>query len=88
MLVGGAILVVGFVAGSIHGRMRAKREFVCGCTHSLAMHDPKTGECNAPMPKRRLYHANQPDGFDYPICSCKQYVGERPPDSPAKNVTD
>jgi len=78
LAVGAAIFAGGYVSGRI-GRARrnpkvgaARNPYVCGCTHNLATHDPKTNACAASVFLGSSY--------GYKRCACKQYVGERPLD--------
>ena len=84
LLLGSGVLgsgtLLGFVLGRIGRRKPEASPYTCGCKHSLAVHDPKTGECNAAV-KSRKYHEKRGIYIEVPAaCACRQYVGERPVD--------
>lgn len=53
----------------------------CGCTHPLAMHDPKTDECHGQVLRRNM-RSKRGDwiGDQWMPCPCRQYTGEKPLD--------
>lgn len=67
LLVGGALLVAGWLVGR---RTRPSRDpYRCSCGHSLATHDEPTGPCR--FERERLLIDD--------VCSCVRYVGPLPP---------
>ncbi|MBP2471668.1 NAD(P)H-hydrate repair Nnr-like enzyme with NAD(P)H-hydrate dehydratase domain [Crossiella equi] len=81
LAVGGGLLLVGYVAGLLsRRRVRDKPvEAVCGCTHTMAMHDRETGACHEQIARPRSYsEKGKYLGTVYAQCTCRQYVGPRP----------
>ncbi|MGY1839105.1 MULTISPECIES: hypothetical protein [unclassified Modestobacter] len=83
LLVGGALLAVGFVAGRL-GRRRnvgpALPQAVCGCGHPLSQHDPEQGICHSEVARDAYTKRGKWAGHTWVSCSCRQYVGPRPID--------
>lgn len=81
LAVGGGLLAVGYLAGLLSRRRRAPEPpgAVCGCTHSMALHDAEMGKCHGEVERPKVYN-KQGDyiGRQYVPCSCRQYVGPRP----------
>lgn len=66
LTVGGALLAVGWLVGRV---TRPPRDpFRCSCKHAFAFHDPTTDACDYRWQDRGEL-----------VCSCRRYVGERPP---------
>jgi hypothetical protein len=84
MLEGALILLAGILLGRfLPGRRKGPRppkpvEAVCGCTHHHAVHDPKTGACNASVPVNRYSKSGDWTGHDYRPCACVNYSGPLP----------
>ena len=80
MLDGAAILAAGFLLGRfLPARRRQPKppapvRPVCGCTHEVAFHDPKSGQCHAMM---YVPGTMSRDSHHVP-CTCRQYTGPEP----------
>lgn len=51
---------------------------MCGCTHHHAVHDPKTGTCNAAVPVPAYDDRGGRVGYEYQPCACLRYSGPEP----------
>ncbi|WHT23045.1 hypothetical protein N8J89_18830 [Crossiella sp. CA-258035] len=81
LVVGGGLLLFGYVAGLLTRRKREPKPLTadCGCGHSLAMHDPENGNCHAEVQRKDSYGKDGTYvGTTYAQCPCRQYVGPRP----------
>ena len=86
LVVGGALLAIGYVSGRL-GARRARRSrvpatpvAVCGCGHSLSEHDPKADTCHAEVARPAYDRKGRWAGNDWVACRCRQYIGPRPID--------
>lgn len=88
MLVGAGLLGTGALTGAflamlVRNPQASRHEpspYVCGCTHTLAAHDPETNQCHAGVEADEW---NDSRGIYVTVihsCACRQYVGERPLD--------
>ena len=86
MLIEGALILL---AGILVGRFAPARrrrpkpprpvEAVCGCTHGIHTHDPKTKECKASVKRYRYSTSEEREVFDkYAPCACVCYSGPEP----------
>ncbi|TFV51869.1 hypothetical protein [Blastococcus sp. TF02A-35] len=84
LLVGAALLGVGFVAGRLgRGRTPAPPPPVtplCGCGHTLSQHDTATNTCYAELRRDTYDKRGRWSGHSWVPCTCRQYVGPRPVD--------
>lgn len=84
LLAGAGLLAAGWLAGHLTGRRAERRrldkprEPICGCTHHLAAHDPKTSECTAAVERQLRNDRNSMAGTDWVECACRRYVGPEP----------
>jgi len=80
MLEGAAILAAGMLAGRLWPARRKGPKPkepvrpVCGCSHHLSFHDPKTGECHGVI---EIPTSASRDSYHQP-CTCRQYSGATP----------
>ena len=53
---------------------------VCGCSHHLSFHDPKTRECHGLMKGAPVkFNAwSEPTAWSQVPCTCRQYSGPEP----------
>lgn len=89
MFIGAAIFAAGTLAGRL---MPARRRTpkpptlapppkpICGCTHHLSFHDPKTSHCHGLMKGKPVRYDlwNAPTAYDKVPCTCRQYSGPTP----------
>jgi hypothetical protein len=73
---------IGFIAGR---RTRKPKPVdplkpICGCTHGLHSHDPKTKKCNASVSRAVYNKRGDWIGKEWVGCSCMQYTGPMPLD--------
>jgi hypothetical protein len=83
LLVGAALLAVGFVAGRLQRRRPAPPPPVtplCGCGHPLSQHDVDTHTCYAELRRDTFDKRGRWAGHTWVPCTCRQYVGPRPID--------
>ena len=83
LLIGGGLVVVGWVAGRV-GRRRPSGPppppvATCGCGHPLAQHDREASTCHAEIP-RDAFKFGRWAGHTWVRCPCRQYIGPRPID--------
>jgi len=83
LLVGAALLAIGFVAGRLQRRRPAPTPPVtplCGCGHPLSQHDTETSTCYAELRRDAYDKRGRWTGHTWVPCTCRQYVGPRPID--------
>lgn len=88
MLVAVGIAASSFGAGRLSRRRRQAAaaldpsEPICRCRHSLAFHDPKTGECHAMVNDQpTVFNSiDRPIAWSKAQCQCRQYVGPVSPE--------
>jgi hypothetical protein len=81
--------LIGLAVGYVAGRRRGPQpvQALCGCKHSLAMHDPQNGTCSATVGDWHWEEVWDPAAEElvnrrvWKTCPCRQYVGPRPIDS-------
>lgn len=81
MLVGGGLVLVGWVLGRINRKSKTPKtpRAVCGCKHHHAHHDPKTGECNGTREVATKFNTIGTEiAWKEVPCTCKQYSGPEP----------
>lgn len=82
MLIGGGLTIAGFLLGRLlptAPRRPKPIAPVCGCEHSLAYHDPKTGICHGTVEEPTRYSTyGEPRAFQTVQCTCRQYDGPTP----------
>lgn len=76
LLAGAGIFIVGVVAGRIRRKSPSPPKPICGCSHSLAEHDPETKTCHGTF--KGDYHVNGQWVSARRPCTCRQYVGPQP----------
>ncbi|MGY1710768.1 hypothetical protein ACI8AC_14785 [Geodermatophilus sp. SYSU D00758] len=84
LLVGAALLAVGFAAGRV-GRRRPpapppQLTPICGCGHPLSQHDRESNTCYAELRRDSYDKRGRWAGHTWVACTCRQYVGPRPVD--------
>jgi hypothetical protein len=83
LLVGGALLAVGFLAGRLGRRTPSPapaKTPVCGCGHTLSQHDTETSTCYAELRRDTFDKRGRWAGHSWVPCTCRQYIGPRPID--------
>ncbi|MGY1695294.1 MULTISPECIES: hypothetical protein [unclassified Geodermatophilus] len=84
LVVGAALLAVGFVAGRLGRRRPAAPPPnpvpLCGCGHALSQHDTETNTCYAELRRDTYDKRGRWAGHTWVPCTCRQYVGPRPID--------
>ena len=83
LLVGGALLAVGFLTGRLHRRTSPPpppMTPLCGCGHPLSQHDRETSTCYAELRRDTFDKRGRWSGHSWVPCTCRQYVGPRPID--------
>ena len=83
LLVGAALLGVGFLAGRLGRRAPAApppMTPLCGCGHTLSQHDTATNTCYAELRRDTYDKRGRWSGHSCVPCTCRQYVGPRPVD--------
>lgn len=84
MLVGAAVLVVGWAVGRISRAPRSDARppsLICGCDHQLAMHDPQTNRCHRVI-SAPVWNDHEEMFIDEQVqCPCRQYTGDKPVDT-------
>jgi hypothetical protein len=84
VLEGALLLLAGILIGIRLGRLPPRRKVpkpvqaVCGCTHHYAMHDPKTGKCNAAVAVDKYSRDGSWIGNEHKPCACLRYSGPEP----------
>lgn len=78
MITGAGAMLVGFIGGRVHRPKRALKppKPVCGCRHSLGLHDEGTGECHGTTPGD--YYKNGKWLANRRPCTCRRYDGPQP----------
>lgn len=80
--VGGCLVVVGYVAGLLTRRKSQAPErtgAICGCDHSLALHNAESGRCHGEIKRPDSYdEAGTYLGTQHVNCACQRYVGPKP----------
>ena len=68
------LISIGWLRGKFHKRHRPEKiiKTICGCTHHLVFHDPKTGLCHV-IARQQIYIVGLFDLFDDSQCTCRQY---------------
>lgn len=89
LITGAGMFVAGLGTGMSLGlgrlRKASEKKPVCGCKHSLAFHDPKTGECHEEV----LVASTGSTYSGYVQCNCRQYTGpEKLPDFYAPEIAN
>jgi hypothetical protein len=83
LLVGAALLAIGFLGGRL-GRRRPglppPMTPVCGCGHALSLHDRETFTCYAELRRDNHDKRGRWTGHSWVPCTCRQYIGPRPID--------
>ncbi|PWW24981.1 hypothetical protein JD79_04175 [Geodermatophilus normandii] len=84
LVVGAALLAMGFVAGRLGRRRPAGPPpvptAVCGCGHPLSQHDTESNTCYAELRRDTFDKRGRWAGHSWVPCTCRQYVGPRPID--------
>ena len=84
LLVGAALLAVGFLSGRLSRRKPAAPAAppapLCGCGHTLSQHDTETNTCYAELRRDSYDKRGRWAGHTWVPCTCRQYVGPRPID--------
>jgi hypothetical protein len=84
LLVGAALLAVGFLGGRLSRRTRAAPPALpaplCGCGHTLSQHDTESNTCYAELRRDTFDKRGRFSGVAWVPCTCRQYVGPRPID--------
>jgi hypothetical protein len=83
LLVGGALLAVGFLAGRFGRRHTAPppaQTPLCGCGHTLSQHDTETSTCYAELRRDNYDKRGRWAGHSWVPCTCRRYIGPRPID--------
>ena len=87
LIEGAAILLTGIGIGTITGRRRHPKppkplEAICGCTHHLSLHDPKSDRCHSVIEvPNYVDQTGATRNWKFEPCPCRQYVGPRPAES-------
>lgn len=77
-------LLAGGVAVGVPLGMRRQRAItaasgpVCGCGHSLSLHDEKSRTCVASVRRPHYDRWGDRNGHEYVNCPCRRYVGPEP----------
>ena len=83
LLVGAALLVVGFLAGRWQRKPAPpppQMTPLCGCGHPLSQHDREHNTCHAELRRDSFDRRGRWAGHTWVPCTCRQYVGPRPID--------
>lgn len=81
LLVGGGLLVTGYLAGRRRRRTRTALPAVpmCACGHGMSYHDAQTGQCHAEAGRtNKRYdpaYGTTLLSYDPVACTCRRYVG-------------
>ncbi|MCO1574616.1 hypothetical protein M8C13_02440 [Crossiella sp. SN42] len=81
LAVGGGLLIIGYLTGRLTRRKRPPEPVtaVCGCGHSLALHDVADGACHGENARPKSYNKKGDYvGTVYTRCPCRRYVGPQP----------
>lgn len=84
-LTGAGILLLGILIGRfLPGRRRQPKppepvKPICGCSHGVHTHDPKSGACQAQVKMYKYSPSAGREVFDkYGPCACVRYSGPQP----------
>jgi hypothetical protein len=84
LLVGGALLAVGYLTGRLNRHRTPPppppMTPLCGCGHALSQHDRETSTCYAELRRDNYDKRGRWAGHVWVPCTCRQYVGPRPID--------